>query len=58
LALTKDDGSEAQEVVYIERDEKGAVDGLAAQLQAILGVDRRLGIAALSKVVWRHFGKK
>lgn len=57
LALTKEDGSEAQEVVYVEKEERAAIDQIAEGVRAVLGSDRRLGMAAISKVVWQYIGK-
>lgn len=58
LALTCDDGQEAQEVVFVEKAELARVDELAGELQRVLNKNRRMGMAALSKVVWRQLEKK
>ena len=58
LALTKEDGSEAQEVVFVEKDEQEEVDKLVEELQNVLGKKRHVGMAALSKVAWRRLGKR
>ncbi len=58
LALTCDDGKEAQEVFFVEKGELTRVDELAAELQILLAKNRRMGMAALSKVVWQQLGKK
>lgn len=58
FALTRDDGDEAQEVVYVDSAEATRVDELAAEFQAIFSKNRRLSMAALSKVVWHQLGKK
>jgi hypothetical protein len=58
LALTCDDGNEAQEVFFVEKTELNRVDELAAELQTLLAKNRRMGMAALSKVVWQQLGKK
>jgi hypothetical protein len=56
VALTKEDGSEVQEVIYVSKEDSEAVDQLAAALRAVLGADRRLGMAAISKVAWKYIG--
>jgi hypothetical protein len=58
LALTRDNGDEAQEVVFVENSELNRVDELAAEVQKLLTKNRRMGMAALSKVVWQQLGKK
>ncbi len=58
VALTREDGSEAQEVVYVEKDDRDAVDQIAEKLLGVLGKHRRLGMAAISKVVWQYIGKQ
>ena len=58
LALTRDDGDEAQEVFFVEKSELARVDEIAAELQTLLTKNRRMGMAALSKVVWKQLGKK
>lgn len=57
VALTREDGSEAQEVVYVEKSERHAVDQIRKELSAVLGNDRRLGMAAISEVIWEYIGK-
>jgi len=60
LSLTKSDGSEVQEVVFVEKERVLDVDALAIEIQRLIGHDRALGMAALSRVVWsalkRHGG--
>lgn len=58
LAVTREDGNEAQEVVYVETSDVQRVDELAAEFQVIFSKNRRLSMAALSKVVWQQLGKK
>jgi hypothetical protein len=58
VALTREDGSEAQEVVYVEPAERDAVNQIADQLRVVLGNNHRLGMAAISKVVWQYIGKR
>ena len=58
VALTRDDGNEANEVVYVEPAEVPRVEELAAQVNSVLGKNRRLGMAALSRVAWEHLANK
>lgn len=58
LALTRDDGDEAQEVFFVEKSELARVDEIAAEMHALLVKNRRMGMAALSKVVWKQLRKK
>ena len=58
LALTRDDGDEAQEVFFVEKSELARVDEIAAEMHTLLIKNRRMGMAALSKVVWKQLGKK
>jgi hypothetical protein len=58
VALTRSDGTELQEVVYIERDEQAAVDALAAKMTELVGKNRRVGVAALTKIAWSKFERK
>jgi len=58
LALTRSDGSELQEVVYIEKDEQAAVDALAAEMTRMMSKNRRVGVAALTKIAWSKLERK
>lgn len=58
LALTRDNGDEAQEVFFVEKSELARVDEIAAELNTLLAKNRRMGMAALSKVVWKQLGEK
>jgi len=58
LALTRDDGDEAQEVFFVEKSEVARVDEIAAEMHTLLAKNRRVGMAALSKVVWKQLGRK
>jgi hypothetical protein len=57
LSLTKSDGSEAREVVFVEKDSISDVDALASEIQELVDRDRAVGIAALSRVVWSALKK-
>lgn len=57
VSLTKDDGSEAQEVVFVEKKQLADVNTMAKEIENIVRRDRQLGMAALSRVVWSKLGK-
>lgn len=57
LSLTKSDGSEAQQVVFVEKDSLADVDALAGEIQELVSRNRAVGIAALSRVVWSTLKK-
>ena len=52
VSLTKNDGTEAQEVVFVEKNKLEDVTAVANEIEQIIGRDRKLGMAALSRVVW------
>lgn len=57
VSLTRNDGSEAQEVVFVEKVQLSNVDAMAKEIEDIIRRDRQLGIAALSRVVWSKLNK-
>lgn len=57
LSLTRSDGSEAQEVVFVEKHDLADVESAARQIRDVIGRDRRVGIAALSRVAWSVLNK-
>ncbi len=57
LSLTKSDGSEANEVIFIEKEKLAAVDALASEIELMMKVDRTVGMAALSRVIWSALKK-
>lgn len=52
FSLTRSDGSEAQEVVFVDKHDVPDVESAAQRIRDIIGRDRRVGIAALSRVAW------
>ena len=58
LALTREDGAEAQDVIYIETQEKDKVEEIEKLVRQALGTNHRLAMAALSKVLWQSLGKQ
>ena len=57
LSLTKNDGTEAQEVVFVDKDKVQDVTAVAQEIDQIIARDRSLGMAALSRVVWSRLNK-
>jgi hypothetical protein len=57
LSLTKNDGSELQKVVFVEKETLPAVKALASEIEKLLSDNRAIGMAALSKVVWSAISK-
>jgi len=52
FSLTRSDGSEAQQVVFIEKSKVADVVALAGRIEKLIGHNDAIGMAALSKVVW------
>lgn len=57
LSLTKNDGSEVQKVVFVEKESLSAVKALASEIEKLLSGSRTIGMAALSSVVWSTISK-
>ena len=57
VSLTKNDGTEAQEVVFVDKNKLKDVEAITHEIEKIIGRDRQLGIAALSRVVWSALNK-
>jgi hypothetical protein len=57
LSLTKNDGSELQKVVFVEKDSLSAVNALAKEIEKLVSHRRAIGMAALSKVAWSAIKK-
>jgi hypothetical protein len=58
IALTRGDGHEVQEVVFVEKSRKRDVDALASKIEHLLGSNRTIGLAALSRATWAALQKK
>lgn len=52
LSVTRNDGSEAQEVVFLDEKKVSQVDALVAELGRLLQGDRSVALAALSRITW------
>jgi hypothetical protein len=57
LSLTKSDGSELQQVVFVEKEFLPNVEALACEIENLLEHNRALSMAALSRVVWSALSK-
>ena len=52
VSLTRSDGTEANQVVYLHKGQLNAVEAAAEQIQQIVDQNRTVGVAALSRAVW------
>jgi len=57
LSLTRSDGMEAAEVVFIDPKQASEVDALACKIAELISEDRKSGVAALSRVVWNTLNR-
>jgi hypothetical protein len=57
LSLTKNDGNEVQQVVYVEKDSLPDINALASEIEKLVAHNRSVGMAALSRVVWSTLSK-
>lgn len=58
VSVTRSDGHEAQEVVFVDQTRASEVTSLAAEIEKILGKNRNVALAALSQVTWSTLEKK
>jgi hypothetical protein len=54
LAITCQDGAEADQVVYLQADEERRASELEERIAAILRAEKRVGLAAAIRALWRH----
>ncbi|MBS0418037.1 MAG: hypothetical protein JSR66_10010 [Proteobacteria bacterium] len=52
LALTRQDGHESHQVIYVDEKRVREVEALTRKIQQLIGSDRSLALAALSRVTW------
>jgi hypothetical protein len=57
LSLTKSDGSEVQQVIFMDKETIDQVKALAIEIEKLLVENRAVGLAALSRVVWSTLNK-
>jgi len=53
IAITRIDGSEVDEVIYVSKDEEDQIAEVEAQVVAILGQTRHVGLAGTARAFWR-----
>lgn len=58
LTLTRQDGHESHEVIYVDVNRVREVEALARKIQQLVGSDRSLALAALSRVTWDTLEQK
>jgi len=58
VSVTRSDGHEAQEVVFVDPGRSVEVTSLAAEIAKMLGKNRNVALAALSQVTWATLEKK
>jgi hypothetical protein len=57
LAITQANGVEHEQVVHFTADEEQQMSGLQTQFEALLTKDKRLGLAAVSRAIWKNLEK-
>lgn len=58
IGLTRSDGSEVQQVLYVSDEEKEELERLETRITSALGELSRLEIAAVSRVIWKALSGK
>ena len=58
LAITQASGTEHEQVVYFTPEEEPQLRSLQREFEAFLARDRRLGLAAASRAIWRSLEKE
>lgn len=58
IAITQADGAEVEQVVYLSNDEKAQADEIEAEVTAVIKKDKRVGLAAASRVFWKMMSDK
>jgi len=57
LAITQANGVEHEQVIHFAADEEQQLRGLQTQFEALLTKDKRLGLAAASRAIWKNLEK-
>jgi hypothetical protein len=52
LSIIKSDGTEVQQVVFVDKDRMNDVNELANEIQCLVDRNKAIGMAALSRVAW------
>lgn len=58
LAITQANGVEHEQVVHFSADEEQQMRGLQTQFEALLTKGKRLGLAAVSRAIWKNLEKE
>lgn len=58
IALTRGDGTAVQEVVFVDQARTAEVDELTRKIRALVGKNRSLGLAALSRATWAELAEE
>lgn len=58
LALTRQDGHESHEVIFVDVKSVREVEALTRKIQQLVGSDRSLALAALSRATWNTLEQK
>jgi hypothetical protein len=58
LAITQSDGSERERVIYFTPDEEDKLTQLQNEVSNLLSKDRRLGLAAASRAIWKTLSER
>jgi hypothetical protein len=55
--LTKSDGNEVQQVVFVEKEKVADVKALALEIEKLVVPNKAVGVAALSRAIWSSLNK-
>jgi hypothetical protein len=58
LSITQLNGVEHEEVIHFSIEEEQRLLGLQKQFEALLSEDKRLGLAAASRAIWKSLGRE
>jgi predicted dinucleotide-binding enzyme len=58
IAVTKQDGAERNEVIYLNSKEQQRVKKIAEELRLCVGSDHRIALSALTKLTWELLDRK
>jgi hypothetical protein len=57
LAITQSNGTEHEQVIHVSPEEEQQLNSLQAEFEAILTKNKRLGLAAASRALWKKLEK-
>lgn len=58
LALTRQDGFESQEVIFVDQERVREVENITEKIRKLIGSDRSVALAALSRATWQALEDK